>query len=49
MQKCNHISVVQSPIKTDCPLNCNGTYCTNCPLTKNRRIKIIMPDNKINN
>ena len=40
MQKCNLTSDRQSPIKTDCPLGCNGTYCANCPLTKN----FIMPD-----
>lgn len=33
MQKCNLINVRQSPIKTDCPNECNGTHCVNCPLT----------------
>lgn len=33
MQKCNPTSAHQSPIKTDCPLGCNGTHCVNCPLT----------------
>ena len=33
MQKCNPTSARQSPIKSDCPLGCNGKHCENCPLT----------------